>query len=100
MWCFLRSAHLLLLIFACVFVLAYRLAITYWPRLVREKVLQELLEHDHQLCTACGYPLKALLDRRTCPECGTPFDPDGVRANWKFWVEHRRLPKWSTTSPL
>jgi len=68
---------------------------TIWPRYVRRQVIRELQEHDHLLCLSCGYPLAGLSDRHVCPECGRAFDPDGVRANWRFWVEHRRLPKRS-----
>lgn len=66
-----------------------------WPRYVRKQIIQELQANDNLMCLCCGYPLVGL-DRQVCPECGHIFDPHEIRENWKFWVEHRRLPKRST----
>jgi len=62
------------------------------PRIIRNRLRRELEESDLLLCLTCGYCLKGLPDRHTCPECGTAFDAPSVQAQWKHWIQHRKLP--------
>jgi predicted RNA-binding Zn-ribbon protein involved in translation (DUF1610 family) len=39
-------------------------------------------DHNGHICTSCGYLLTPELDRKPCPECGTPIDLDLYRTQW------------------
>lgn len=88
-----RFSRYILLVF--VFQFAATALYAFWPRRIRRQVTEELVANDYLICMTCGYPLGGLSDRYICPECGSSFVPDDVSANWRFWVEHRRLPKRS-----
>jgi hypothetical protein len=54
-------------------------------------------EYLNLRCTRCGYDLTGLVSR-TCPECGTDFDPletwqANVRGTWEFHFAYMR-PLW------
>lgn len=63
-----------------------------WTLLARfeHRLARQLREHDHLLCTHCGYPLRGSEPHGRCPECGTEYDHDSLRVawanlRWAFW---------------
>ncbi|HUU83653.1 MAG TPA: hypothetical protein VM243_09135 [Phycisphaerae bacterium] len=65
---------------------------TIWPRVAFSRLRAKLLANEHLLCLSCGYPLKGLPARHTCPECGRPYEAEATRDAWRHWLEHRKLP--------
>jgi len=67
----------------------------YVPRMPRED--QPIPAELHLRCSACGYELTGLIERR-CPECGAFFDPretwlENEQATWEYHFENVRS-KW------
>jgi len=52
--------------------------------LLQRKMSRKIAALDYLVCLECGYNLRDLPEHR-CPECGTPFVPDEVRAKWTEW---------------
>lgn len=44
---------------------------------------RQLLATDYRLCPVCLYDLSGLEDQSVCPECGTPYSHDEIRAMWR-----------------
>lgn len=65
---------------------------TVFPRVAFSRMKAKLLENEHLLCLACGYSLKGLPARHTCPECGRAYEAETTRDAWRYWLEHRKLP--------
>jgi|ERR1043166_3829953 hypothetical protein len=70
-----------------------------WPRIEFHRMRRELTVYDFCVCLNCGYSLKGLPERHTCPECGRDFQIDEVRSAWKYWIRHRRLPRAASDNP-
>ena len=56
-----------------------------WPLFIinRRRLRRQFHEACGRLCTHCGYNLKSLGERGTCPECGELFDAHADAAMWK-----------------
>jgi hypothetical protein len=51
----------------------------------------------YEACPNCTYSLHGLPPQHRCPECGTPFDIDEVRARWRRALE--KPPRLTRRSP-
>ena len=54
------------------------------PKVVKRRMYRKVAACDFLVCLDCGYHLRCLSERR-CPECGTPFDPNEIKAKWLNW---------------
>jgi hypothetical protein len=69
--------------------------VVYWlhPFLVGRRAriafAREILEQEGMVCFDCGYNLKSLSDRHTCPECGTPYEKSALQARWLEWMARK-----------
>lgn len=53
---------------------------------VRRRLIRRLVATDRMLCTTCGYCLRGLPARHSCPECGEEFDIESVQRTWAQWL--------------
>jgi len=65
---------------------------TVTPRILFRRLRDRLREHENSDCLECGYCLLGLAVDHKCPECGTSYRLDEVRAAWSHWITHLRLP--------
>ena len=69
----------------CVFVLGKYLRIRAFRELLRKA--------DYELCLRCGYSLRGLPGRHTCPECGVEYEIGEVQKQWEHWFgDTKRTP--------
>lgn len=50
----------------------------------RTRLLRFARNHQHLLCTHCGYPLQPLGVTTKCPECGAVLEVDATRQMWRI----------------
>ncbi len=50
-----------------------------WER----RLLERLKAAEYKLCPKCGYPLRGLTGKTSCPECGAACDVENVEADWR-----------------
>jgi len=55
-------------------------------RLAEKSLRRDLIMCDSQLCQECGYMLAGLPDGHACPECGTAYSHEMLRAFWSQWL--------------
>ncbi|MFI4915044.1 MAG: hypothetical protein ACIAS6_00880 [Phycisphaerales bacterium JB060] len=67
---------------ATMFLLAGAMAVGGRAHLVAAATLRRAAAHDHLLCPACTYDLRALDATGTCPECGRAYEHAAVRRQW------------------
>ncbi len=53
------------------------------------KLCRRLTESEFRICTECGFDLRTLPDRHQCPECGSTYDYDTLKKQWKEWRDTR-----------
>jgi len=54
------------------------------PRLAVKHFSKELEKYSYEICPNCGYVLFKLPRKNVCPECGTNYDIEIVKENWKM----------------
>ena len=64
-----------------------------FPSTAKRRMVKRLEECDYRLCLTCGYRLEDLPLKHVCPECGSTFDIEQVRAAWRHWVQRNRVPQ-------
>lgn len=64
-------------------------ALFYWFRYTRdrEQVRRLLTDYGRSICLECRYPLNALANEGTCPECGVAYDKQSTAHRWRTWEE-------------
>lgn len=55
------------------------------------RLRRRLQRADYCLCLKCGYDLRATASPGVCPECGSDFDHEGLRRDWRFYTRRRGL---------
>lgn len=55
------------------------------PRLRERRFERIVRAHQYEVCWNCGYSLEGLAEVHRCPECGTEYDKDRVRRDWRAW---------------
>ena len=60
--------------------------VTFWFRRRERHLKKDALQADYALCLHCEYDLTGLNKQQyKCPECGTDYDLEYVRACWSNW---------------
>lgn len=67
------------------------LIISKMGRRARIALAREVLEREGAVCFECGYCLKSLPDKYTCPECGTSYEKTALQARWLEWMGMKSL---------
>lgn len=70
------------------------LSLTYsvYLGLADRRKLDRAREHNFLICSKCTFPLDAIKDAETCPECGSNFHSDDLRRRWyEAWVNRRNF---------
>ncbi len=58
------------------------------------KLCRRLTDAEFRICTECGFDLRTLPDSYQCPECGSAYDYEILKKQWKEWRD-MRAPFWS-----
>lgn len=70
------------------------LPLSMWVYLRWEaRLIDRAAAHDYLLCPCCIYPLRPELNRGQCPECGQPFEREGVKRAWRTFEDNGLLPR-------
>jgi hypothetical protein len=49
------------------------------------RFLQRIRKAEYRVCLNCEYALQGLPETYECPECGTGYTKEGLRAAWHDW---------------
>ena len=49
------------------------------------RIRKGVRDADYGVCLQCGFLLAGLPPKYKCPECGSPYDIEDVRATWRKW---------------
>jgi hypothetical protein len=55
-----------------------------------EQFVARIHRQNRELCLQCGYNLHGLPAQHTCPECGTVYEIESVKAEWKAFFDADR----------
>ncbi len=55
------------------------------PRIRERRFERTVRTIQYEVCLNCGYSLHGLAEVHRCPECGTEYDKEKVRRDWRAW---------------